>query len=129
METMDFVTRKHGSKPRRCELRSAGKGKSVATFAIAAVKADKLVYFGMPGNTWIEVLSVSWDGKEDTLEEAIAQGIRTIEKNSSPIHWAYEFAGNMLNEILGMDKKPHRDYTLALLDDYETYQGKKWKPE
>lgn len=124
MEKIVFVSRKHGRKTRH------GYVDSIAghSFAVCPVKADRTVYFGMPGahEDFIQVYAEAWNGDADTLTGVIASSFAQIEKLNTAV-LVQEFSARTLGKVRAKEIQVHKEYIKALLDEHIVYKGVPWK--
>lgn len=124
MEKIAFVSQKHGRKTRHGTLTMIGG----ISFAIVPVKADRTVYFGIPGahEDFLHVYAEPWDGDKESLESTIAAATGKLE-NTKPIDWVDTFSARTLEKVRAKELKCHREYIEALLEAHKAFNGKEWK--
>lgn len=128
MENLNIIHYVKGRKVRRGYIDSIGG----ISFAIFPAKADRCIYFAIPGAgeredaVFLQCYAEDWD-KDVPVEEAIAKGVAALEK-TNPETWVEDFSAKTLQDARDNKRKWHREYLLALLDEHEAFKGVKWKP-
>lgn len=129
MENVIFVSIKHGRKTRRGYYDMIGVKRDERSFAVCPSKADRAVYFGIPGadGDFIQVYVEPWDGDKDSLDAAIKQATSKLIA-TNPHEWVDDYDTRTLDKIRSKELTAHREYIFALLECFKVYNnGEDWK--
>lgn len=130
MENVTFVSLKHGRKTRRGYYTMIGIKRDERSFAVCPCKADRAVYFGIPGayEDFLQVYAEPWDGDKESLDAAIASATSKLV-GTNPHLWVDDYDSRTLEKVRTKEIKAHREYILALLESFKAFNhGKEWKP-
>ena len=124
MENASFVSLKHGRKPRRGWYGMIGG----ISFAVCPCKANRAVYFGIPGahEDFLQVYAEPWNGDKESLDAAVEHATSKLV-STNPQSWVDEYDSRTLEKVRTKEIKTHREYILALLESFKAFNnGKEW---